>query len=103
MTGRLDLTRIYTFNVEQADLLYRLNTLTDLKVVEPFAFGVRVYSRARPPPVVCSHFRSPIDFTLPLCVGSDQLFFHRNLLPPGTCKMGRPSLSTTPTVPRRIL
>ena len=52
MSRKLDPTWISTFNVEEAELIYRLNTITDLKATDPFVFGMRVYNRSRPPPVV---------------------------------------------------
>src|SRR3954465_13675538 len=41
MSGRLDPTRISTFKIEQEEILRRINTITDLKLADPFSFGVR--------------------------------------------------------------
>src|SRR4051812_11104204 len=85
------------------DLLRRMNTITDLKVVESFDLGLQPYNRRRPPPVVCSYVRSLASCALFLCAGSDLLSFHRNLLPQGLCRTDSPALTTTPTASMRML
>src|ERR1043165_3883946 len=81
MSGRLDPTRISTFQMDLEDVLHRMRVITDLKVDVEFQFGLRLYTRRRPPPVVRSHFRALAGCVLLLCSGSDFLSFHRNLLP----------------------
>jgi hypothetical protein len=58
MTGRLDPTRISTFQIEIDEFLQRMHTITSLKLTSDFKFGLKAYNRSRPPPVVCCFLRS---------------------------------------------
>ena len=58
MSGRLDPTRISTFQMDLEDVLHRMKMITDLKVDDSFDFGLKPYNRRQPPPVVCSSFQS---------------------------------------------
>ena len=60
MTGKLDPTRISTFQIEMEEFLHRMHTITTLKVTKDFKLGLRVYNRNNPPPVVCFFLRSLI-------------------------------------------
>ena len=53
MSGRLDPSRISTFQMDMADFLHRMKMITVLKVDEDFQFGLKAYNCRRPPPMVC--------------------------------------------------
>src|SRR4051812_25994910 len=43
MSGRLDPSRISTFQMDLEDVIHRMRVITDLKVDEEFQFGLRPY------------------------------------------------------------
>ena len=54
MSGQLDPSRMCTKEMPREEVAYMVNYLANCKLTEEWQFGKEPYSRANPPPTVCS-------------------------------------------------
>ena len=54
MSGQLDPSRMCTKDMPHEEVAYMVNYLANCKLSEEWQFGKEPYSRANPPPTVCS-------------------------------------------------
>ena len=54
MSGQLDPSRMCTKDMPHEEVAYMVNYLANCKLSEEWRFGKEPYSRANPPPTVCS-------------------------------------------------